>query len=69
MTGYKALNLQPKQGGRPIHKIRLRIQTTHENPDGATTLADIQLQAGGTATGWVPHVTEMPWVAGVVGNG
>lgn len=30
------------------------------------TITDMLLQAGTTGTAWLPNVTEMPWIAGVV---
>lgn len=65
----KAVHVRPTQttsGRRPL-TIRIRLSAAAPPPAGIT-VADVLLQAGGTATGWVPHVTEMPWIAGVVGG-
>lgn len=59
------VQIRPGESKR-IVKVRLRVRVT--NPAGTVTVADVLLQAGGTATGWVPHVTEMPWTAGLVGG-
>lgn len=62
----RSAQIRPAERKR-IVKLRLRVQVT--NPDGGTvTISDVLLQAGGTATGWVAHVTEMPWTAGIVGG-
>lgn len=53
---------------KKISTVRLRVQVTTADVAGVTQVADVLLQAGGTASGWVPHVTEMPWTAGVVGG-
>lgn len=63
----KALQVRPGESTKRVLKMRVRIQATH--PESGTTLVcDVLVQAGGTATGWVPHVTEMPWTAGVLGG-
>jgi hypothetical protein len=65
----KAVHIAPQAaGGRRPLTIRVRLTVTAPSPAGVT-VADVLLQAGGTASGWVPHVTEMPWTAGVVGGG
>lgn len=62
----KATQFRPESQGRPV-TIRVRLQAT--TPAGARlVVADVLLQAGSTATGWVPNVTEMPWTTGVVGG-
>jgi hypothetical protein len=54
--------------GKAALTLRVRL-TVKDLPDGAQVkVADLLLQAGSTATGWVPHVTEMPWTAGIVGG-
>lgn len=60
------LQVRP-QAGKKVVKIRFRV--TADLPAGASaSIGDVLVQAGGTATGWVPHVTELPWMAGVVGG-
>lgn len=63
----KAVQVRPQTAtARPV-TIRLRLAVSA--PAGAAVVvSDVLLQAGGTATGWVPHVTELPWTAGVVGG-
>jgi hypothetical protein len=46
-------------------RIRLRI-TVQGIPAGATvTVTDVMFQPGGAVSGWLPHVTELPWAAGI----
>ncbi|MCT1607150.1 hypothetical protein M3B43_07385 [Nesterenkonia massiliensis] len=46
-------------------KIRLRVQVNNLPAGAAVELTDVQLQPGATHSGWLPHVTELPWSAGV----
>ncbi len=48
-------------------RVRIQVAIPTGHPEAAVDVADLLLQAGSIATGWVPHVTEMPWTAGVVG--
>ncbi|MDO4717414.1 MAG: hypothetical protein Q4B08_07600 [Propionibacteriaceae bacterium] len=64
----KHVTLLRPQAHKPVRTIRIRIHTTHQHPAGVVRITDTQVQAGSTATGWVPHVTEMPWVVGVRGG-
>lgn len=50
--------------GRPA-LIKLRVSVDNVPSDGEVDIADVMLQPGGSRTGWLPHVTEMPWSAGV----
>jgi hypothetical protein len=51
---------------KPVLTLRLRL-AVRNLPAGATVdITDVLFQAGSTATGWVPNVTELPWTAGVV---
>jgi hypothetical protein len=46
-------------------RVRLRVGAL---PAGASiTVTDMLFQPGSTATGWVAHATEKPWMAGVHG--
>jgi hypothetical protein len=45
--------------------VKVRVASGHPSAEGAVTVTDVLFQAGGTVTGWVPHVTEMPWTAGI----
>lgn len=48
-------------------RIRLRI-TVQASPVGSrTVITDVMLQPGGSVSGWLPHVSELPWSPGVVG--
>lgn len=59
--------LRPQAAGKKVLKVRLRI-TCNQAPAGTETdVTDLMLQAGTTATGWGPHVTELPWTTGIVG--
>lgn len=50
--------------GRPA-KIKIRL-TSKDAPESAeVVITDLMLQPGGGISGWQPHVTEMPWSAGV----
>ena len=61
----KVVQIRRQGASRPLTiKVRLIVDPRA----GTTRLTDVLLQAGGTASGWVPHVTEMPWGAGVVGG-
>lgn len=64
----KAVLVRPSSTtARPL-TVRVRLAVAA--PSGASvTVADVLLQPGSTATGWVPNVTEMPWLAGVVAGG
>lgn len=55
-------------GGKKALKIRLRITAAAVPEGGAAQVTDCLLQAGSTVTGWTPHVTELPWSAGIVGG-
>lgn len=63
----RATQIRPEDGsGKRIITIRVRVAASP--PGGATLrLTDTLLQAGTVTTGWVAHVTEMPWMAGIGG--
>lgn len=46
------------------YKQLVTVEVTVTAPPD-TKVTDLLLQAGTTATGWVPNVTEMPWTSGV----
>lgn len=54
--------------GRPA-LITLRLAADDIPSEAEVTVADVMLQPGGSASGWLPHVTEMPWSAGVTPDG
>lgn len=45
-----------------VAKLTLRLEI--KDPVGVK-VTDVQLQPGAAASGWLPHVTELPWSAGV----
>ena len=53
-------------GRKTVAKMTLRLEAT--DPDGLE-VTDIMLQPGGSVSGWLPHVTELPWAAGIVEGG
>ena len=61
--------VRPTQAwGKNILTIKLRATVTGLPVGASVEVADVLFQAGGTVTGWVPHVTEMPWTSGIVGG-
>lgn len=53
-----------RTSGRPA-LIKIRI-TAKGAPAGASVeVTDVQLQPGAGVSGWLPHVTELPWSAGI----
>lgn len=46
-----------------VARVTLRVEIS--DPAAAVDVTDVMLQPGGAASGWLPHVTEMPWSAGV----
>ena len=70
-TTRYATHIHPTQasGDTRVLTIRLRVQFTTTTPGASIHLADLLLQAGTIATGWIPHVTEMPWIAGITARG
>lgn len=50
--------------GRPA-LITFRISAPAYGSEESATISDVMLQPGGSQTGWLPHVTEMPWSAGI----
>jgi hypothetical protein len=51
-----------------ILTVKARFVVSGIPPGARVVLADLLWQAGSTKTLWVPHVTEMPWAAGVSGG-
>lgn len=48
-------------GWRRVARMTLRLEAT--DADGLE-LTDVMLQPGGSVSGWLPHVTELPWSSG-----
>lgn len=53
-----------RAGGR-LAMVRIRIQVKNMPTDAEVSVTDVMLQPGGVSSGWIPHVTELPWSAGV----
>lgn len=64
----KAVHVRPGDPSRRPLTIRIRLSVAAPAASARLVVGDVLLQAGGIASGWVPHVTEMPWTAGVVGG-
>lgn len=61
--------VRPMTYGKKVRTIRVRVRITMPGSGARMRIADVQLQAGTVATGWSPHVTELPWSQGVVSGG
>ncbi|MHA7227827.1 hypothetical protein [Glutamicibacter soli] len=46
-------------------KIKLRIKSSGAPASANVEITDVMFQPGAAVSGWLPHVTELPWVAGV----
>lgn len=46
-----------------VARLTLRIEV--DSPVDGVDVTDVMLQPGGNSSGWLPHVTELPWSAGV----
>lgn len=57
--------ITPSLEGRKVRTIKMRVKITMPGSSAVLKIADVQLQAGTVATGWTPHVTELPWSQGV----
>jgi hypothetical protein len=44
-------------------KVRIAVRGVPANADVLVT--DVMFQPGGVVSAWMPHVTELPWSAGV----
>jgi len=51
------------RASRRVARLTVRIEIA--DPAAPVTVTDVMLQPGGAASGFLPHVTEMPWSAGV----
>lgn len=60
--------VRPQAFGKKVRTLRLRVKVKGR-ASATVTVSDVMLQAGDTATGWSPHVTELLWSQGVVGSG
>lgn len=46
-------------------KIKVRVTVKALPDDASVEVTDVMLQPGGGVSGWIPHVTEIPWSAGI----
>lgn len=46
-------------------KIKLRITVRGAPADAEVIITDVMFQPGGIVSAWMPHLTELPWSAGV----
>lgn len=46
-----------------VARVTLRVEVTA--PAAPIDVTDVMLQPGAAASGWLPHVSELPWSAGV----
>lgn len=60
MQGHRTLRVS----GR-VAKVKLRVEVSSLPSGAEIELTDLMFQPGGTPSGWLPHVTELPWAAGV----
>ena len=54
-----------RPGSKRIAKIKIRIMVNGIPTNAEVYLTDIMFQPGGSVSGWMPHVTELPWSAGL----
>jgi hypothetical protein len=52
-----------RTGSKRIKRMVLRLEGSN------VTVTDVMLQPGRNPSGWLPHVTELPWIAGVISGG
>lgn len=52
-------------GGKRLAMIRIRITVKGIPTEATVAVTDVLFQPGGSSSGWLPHVTELPWSAGV----
>lgn len=57
-------SVRANSGGR-LAMIRIRIKVENMPEDAEVSVTDVMFQPGGSSSGWIPHVTELPWSAGV----
>jgi hypothetical protein len=58
-------SIKPQTYIKQVLTIRLTLAINGVPTGANVNINDILLQAGDTATGWTPHVTELPWTAGI----
>lgn len=52
-------------GGKRLAMVRIRVTVNGIPSGGEVSVTDLMFQPGRSASGWLYHVTEMPWSAGV----
>lgn len=57
-----------RTGTGRVVKIKLRITVRSLPLESSVEMTDVMLQPGGNQSGWLPHVTELPWAAGMNGE-
>lgn len=58
MQGTLRVNKRPA-------KIKVRISVRGVPADAEVLVTDVMFQPGGVVSAWMPHLTELPWSAGV----
>lgn len=48
-----------------VAKIKVRVTVKALPAAAEVVVTDVMLQPGGGVSGWLPHVTELPWSAGI----
>lgn len=51
-----------------VATITLRVSVHGLPEDTTVSVTDLMLQPGGSSSGWMPHVTELPWSAGIAAS-
>lgn len=46
-------------------KIKVRVTVRGIPADAEVEVTDLMFQPGAVVSGWLPHVTELPWSSGV----
>lgn len=57
-----------RPGAGRVARVRVRIAIPNGAASSEATVTDLMLQPGGAASGWLPHVSELPWAPGTVGS-
>lgn len=47
--------------------IKIRVAASNLPQEASVKVTDLMLQPGRAVSGWLPHTTELPWAAGIVG--
>lgn len=60
-------SFRPGFGRIATIKVRLTVDLGAGSAAGQVRVTDVMLQPGASVSGWLPHVTELPWSSGVTG--